>query len=66
VNNAIRAGLQPRATSRNALAKLAYKDFWKEHPKMYAKHLVSTFEVAGMVLKDHRRRARKGIEGKVP
>jgi hypothetical protein len=36
VNNAIRAGLQARVTSRNALARLAYKDFRGEHPRMYA------------------------------
>src|SRR4030067_338978 len=59
VKNAIRAGLQARVTSRNALAKLAYKDFRKEHPNMYAQHLVSAFEVAGSVLKNCRRRARR-------
>jgi len=66
VNRAIRAGLQTRATSRNALCKLAYKDFRTEHPGMYAQHLVSVFEVAASVLKNHRRKARKGKTGKIP
>jgi putative transposase len=66
VNNAIRVGLQARVTSRYALTKLAYKDFRQEHPKMYAKHLVSVFEVAGSLLKNHRRRVRKGDSGRVP
>jgi len=66
VNNAIRAGLQARVTSRNALCRLAYKGFRQEHPRMYAKHLVSAFEVAGGVLKNHRRRARKGVAVRVP
>jgi putative transposase len=58
-NGAIRAGLQARVTSRNALNKLAYKDFRKEHPSLYAKHLVSAFEVAAGVLKNHRRRLKR-------
>jgi len=66
VNNAMRAGLQARVTSRNALSKLAYKDFRKEHPKMYAQHLVSAFEAAGGILKNYRRRVRKGEVGNVP
>ncbi|MBU0685455.1 MAG: hypothetical protein ABIE25_04675 [Thermoplasmatota archaeon] len=47
VNNAVRVGLQARVTSRNALVTLTYKDYRQEHPRMYAKHLVSAFEVAG-------------------
>jgi putative transposase len=66
VNNAIRAGLQARVTSRNALTKLAYKDFRREHPRMYSQHLVSAFEVAGSILKNHRRRVRKGVIGRIP
>ena len=66
VNSAVRAGLQARVTSRNALNKLVYKDFRQEHPRMYAKHLVSAFEVAGSVLKNHRRRVRKGNAGRIP
>jgi len=66
VNSAIRAGLQARITSRNALTRLAYKDFRAEHPRMYAQHLVSAFEVAGSVLKNHRRRVRKGKGNYVP
>jgi len=66
VNNAIRAGLQARVTSRNALCKVAYKDFREQHPRMYAKHLVSAFEVAGSVLKNHRRRVRKGVACRIP
>jgi putative transposase len=60
VNNAVRAGIQARVTSRNALSKLAYKDFRASHPGMYSQHLVSAFEVAGGILKNHRRRERSG------
>jgi putative transposase len=66
VNNAIRAGLQARVTSRNALTRLAYKDFRAAHPRMYAQHLVSAFEVAGSALKNHRRRVRKGVICRIP
>jgi len=66
VNSAIRVGLQARVTSRNALTRLAYKDFREQHPRMYAQHLVSAFEVAGSVLKNHRRRIRKGKGNHVP
>ena len=66
VNNAIRAGIQARVTSRNALVRIAYKDFRQDHPKMFAQHLVSAFEVAGGVLKSYRRRVRKGVACKVP
>jgi len=66
VNNAIRAGLQARVTSRNALVKIGYKDFRGQHPRMYAKHLVSAFEVACGILKNHRRRVRKGVTGRIP
>jgi len=66
VNNAIRAGLQARVTSRNSLVRIAYKDFREQHPRMYAKHLVSAFEVAGGILKNHRKRVRKGVTCKIP
>jgi putative transposase len=66
VNNAIRAGLQTRITSRNALVKIAYKDFREQHPRMYAQHLVSAFEVACGILKNHRKRFRKGVTGGTP
>ena len=66
VNNAIRAGFQARVTSRNALCKIAYKDFREQHPRMYSQHLVSAFEVAGGALKNHRRRVRKGVTGRIP
>ncbi len=59
-NGAIRAGLQACVTSRNGLCKLAYKDFREKHPNMYAQHLVSAFEVAAGILKNHRRRLRTG------
>jgi putative transposase len=58
-NGAIRTGLQAGVTSRNALNKLAYKDFRKEHPGLYSQHLVSAFEVAAGILKNHRRRLRR-------
>jgi putative transposase len=66
VNEAVRAGIQARVTSRNALTKLAYKDFRGEHPGMYAQHIVSSFEVAAGVLKNYRRSLRKGVARKVP
>jgi len=66
VNNAIRFGMQTGATSRNSLTTLAYKDFRKEHPDMYAQHLVCAFEVAGSILKNHRRRLRKGLPAQAP
>ena len=66
VNNAIRAGLQARVTSRNALAKLAYKDFRKEHPSMYSQHLVSAFEVSAGILRNYRRRVRNGAARSIP
>jgi putative transposase len=66
VNCSIRTGLHARVTSRNALCRLAYKDFREQHPRMYAKHLVSAFEVAGSVLKNHRRRVRKGVTCRIP
>jgi putative transposase len=66
VNNAIRAGLQARVTSRNALSRLIYKDFREEHPKMYAQHLVSALGVAAGILKNHRRLVRKGADLNIP
>jgi len=66
VNSAIRAGVHAGVSSRNALTKLAYRDFRQEHPKMYSQHLVSAFEVAGSVLKNHRRRTRNGDSWRVP
>ncbi|MCU0860361.1 MAG: transposase [Thermoplasmata archaeon] len=56
VNRAIRVGLQAKVSSRFALVKLLYKDFRQDHPGMYAKHLVCSFEVAGSILKNLRRR----------
>jgi len=66
VNEAVRAGLQARSTSRNSLVKLAYKDFRKEHPMMYSQHLVCSFEVAANVLRNHRRSVREGRACAVP
>jgi len=66
VNNSIRAGLQARVTSRNALVKIAYKDFRQEHPRMYSQHLVSAFEVACGILKNHRKRLRNGVTDRIP
>jgi len=65
-NNAIRAGLQSRVTSRNALTRLVYHDFRKEHPNMYAQHLLSAFEVAASILKNHRRKFRNQLSDKIP
>ena len=66
VNETIRIGLGFKVTSRYSLSKLAYKDLRKEHPSMYAQHLVSAFEVAGSILKNHRRMLRKGRASNVP
>jgi len=66
VNNSIRAGLEARVTSRNALTRLAYKDFRQQHPSMYSQHLVSAFEVACGILKNHRKRIRKGVACRIP
>jgi putative transposase len=66
VNNAIRAGLLARVTSRNGLVRVAYKDFRQQHPRMYAQHLVSAFEVACGILKNHRKRVRKGVTDRIP
>ena len=66
VNNAIRAGLQARVTSRNALSKLAYKDFREEHPEMYSQHLVSALGVAAGILRNHRGLVRKGAARNIP
>jgi putative transposase len=66
VNNAIRAGLAGKVTSKYGITKLAYKILREEHPGMYAQHLVSSFEVASAILKNHRRRLRKGREARTP
>jgi putative transposase len=66
VNNSIRAGLQARVTSRNALVRIAYKDFRQKHPRMYSQHLVSAFEVACGILKNHRKRLRNGVNDRIP
>jgi transposase len=66
VNNVIRLGVHSNVTSKFALSKLAYKDFRKEHLSMYSQHLVSVFEVAGSILKNHRRRLRRGFPAQIP
>ena len=66
VNNATRAGLLARVTSRNALTRLAYNEFREDHPNMCAQHLVSAIGVAAMVLKNYRRRVSKGNPVKIP
>jgi len=66
VNEAIRAGLAGRVSSRNGISKLAYKALREEHPGMYAQHLVSSFEVAAAILKNHRRSLRKCGKAKTP
>jgi putative transposase len=66
VNEAVRAGIQAGVTSRNALSKLVYKDFRKDHPGMYAQHLVSSFEVATKMVKNFRRRLRLGNAARIP
>ncbi len=66
VNCGIRAGLQARVSSRNALTKLAYRDFRSDFPNMYAKHSVCSFEVAASALKNYRRRCRNGATARTP
>jgi len=66
VNETIRIGIGSQVTSRNGLTMLAYKDLRKEHPGMYAQHLVSALEVAGSILKNRRRMQRKGKARNVP
>ncbi|MCJ7607127.1 MAG: hypothetical protein MUO94_04700, partial [Thermoplasmata archaeon] len=66
VNNAVHLGIQARVSSRNALSKLAYKDFRAEHPGMYSQHLVCAFEVAGAVLKNYRQRLKAGKDARTP
>jgi len=66
VNEAIKAGLAGKVTSKYGISKLAYKTLREEHPGMYAQHLVSSFEVASAILKNHRRRLRKGREARTP
>ncbi len=56
VNEAVRAGIAAHVSSRNALTTLVYRSFREEHPRMYAQHLVSSFEVAASILKNYRRR----------
>ena len=66
VNEAIRAGLQPGVTSRYALTKQVYRDLRTNHPGVYSKHLVSVFEVAAGILKNHRRRMHAGKARRIP
>jgi putative transposase len=60
VNKAVRASIDARVSSRNGISRLLYKTFREEHPGMYAKHLVSSFEVAAGILKNYRKRLRNG------
>jgi putative transposase len=66
VNEAIRAGVAYRVTSRNGITKLVYKAFREEHPGMYSQHLVSSFEVAAAILKNHRRYLRRNECARTP
>jgi hypothetical protein len=66
VNKAIRAGLDARVSSRNGITTLLYRAFREEHPGMYSQHLVSSFEVAAGILKNHRRRLRHGTRCGTP
>ncbi len=66
VNCAVRAGLHAKVSSKYALSKLLYKDFRQDHPGMYSQHLVCSFEVAGSVLKNLRRRWNRGGACHVP
>jgi hypothetical protein len=60
VNKAVRASIEARVSSRNGISRLLYRTFREEHPGMYAKHLVSSFEVAAGILKNYRKRLRHG------
>lgn len=66
VNEAIRAGISAHLSSRNAIAKLAYRRLREDHPKMYSLHVVSAIEVGSTILKSWRRRHREGKQVRVP
>lgn len=65
-NEAVRIGLASGISSRNGIAKLAYKLLREEHPRMYAQHLVCSFEVAASTLKNYRKRLLKRGNVKAP
>jgi hypothetical protein len=65
VNKTIRTGDRCRLTSRNALCKAMYKGLREEHD-LYSQYIPSACEVAGALLKNYRKRLRKGMKTKVP
>jgi len=65
VNEAIRAGLDLNLTSRFAICKAVYKGFRKDYD-VYSQYIPSACEIAGSVLKSHRRRLRKGQRPRRP
>ncbi len=66
VNKSIRIALVGRVTSRNGISKLAYRQLREEHPGMYSQHLVSSFEVAATILKNHGRRTSREERSATP
>jgi len=65
VNEAVRAGLQLGITSRYAIRKAVYRGFRKDYD-VYSQYIPSACEVAGAILKNHRRRLRQGKKSKTP
>lgn len=65
VNQAVRFGLQNGFTSRGAIRKGVYRAFREEH-RVYAQYIPSACEVAASLLKNYRRRVRKGLRTKIP
>jgi IS605 OrfB family transposase len=65
VNEAIRAGLQLGLTSRYAICKAVYKGFRKDYD-VYSQYIPSACEVAGTILKNHRRSVRPGKKPRQP
>jgi len=65
VNKTIRTSERCKITSRFALCKAMYKGLREEH-YIYSQYIPSACEVAGAILKNHRKRQRKGQESKVP
>jgi len=65
VNRAIRYGIQNNITSKFGLCRQLYAAFRRDHP-IYAKHIVSSFEIAASILKNFRRRVRRGLQTRTP
>ena len=65
VNRSIRIALREDIRSRSRLAKVAYSALSAEHD-VYKQYIPSAFEVALAVLKNYRRRVRRGKRTRAP